>query len=86
MFIARENGIPEMVGTIGGQSAVANNQQIVEGISAGVYEAVVKAMSGDGKNITINATFELDGSAIGKSVVKYHNGVVTQTGSSPLLI
>ena len=85
MFIARESG-PELVGTIGGQSAVANNQQIVEGISAGVYEAVVKAMSGDGKNITINATFELDGNAIGKSVVKYHNGVVTQTGSSPLLI
>jgi phage-related protein len=85
MFIARESG-PELVGTIGGQSAVANNQQIVEGISAGVYEAVVKAMSGDGKNITINATFELDGTAIGKSVVNYHNGVVTQTGISPLLI
>lgn len=70
-----------------GKSVVANNQQIVEGISAGVYEAVIKAMGTQGgKEVTINATFELDGSAIGKSVVKYHNGVVTQTGSSPLLI
>ena len=76
-----------MVGTIGGHTAVANNSQIVEGISAGVYEAVIKAMGTQGgKDVTINATFELDGSAIGKSVVKYHNGVVTQTGMSPLMI
>jgi hypothetical protein len=68
-----------------GKSVVANNQQIIEGISAGVYEAMVRA-NGNGKDITINATFELDGTAIGKSVVKYHNGVVTQTGMSPLLI
>ena len=38
MFIAREAG-PEMVGTIGNQTAVANNEQIVAGISAGVAEA-----------------------------------------------
>lgn len=38
MFIAREAGA-EMVGTIGGRTAVANNDQIVEGISAGVADA-----------------------------------------------
>lgn len=38
MFIAREAG-PELVGTIGGQTAVANNTQIVEGISNGVANA-----------------------------------------------
>ncbi len=38
MFIAREAG-PEMVGTIGRQTAVANNEQIVEAISRGVSEA-----------------------------------------------
>ena len=68
-----------------GKSVVANNQQIIEGISQGVFEAMMRA-NGNGKDITINATFEVDGSAIGKSVVKYHNGVVTQTGMSPLLI
>lgn len=38
-FIARENGIPEMVGTIGRRTAVANNQQIVESVASGVAEA-----------------------------------------------
>ena len=38
LFLAREAG-PELVGTIGGQNAVANNQQIVEGIAAGVADA-----------------------------------------------
>ena len=36
MFIARENGVPEMVGSMGGKNAVANNEQIVAGIAAGV--------------------------------------------------
>ena len=43
LFISREAG-PEMVGTIGGHTAVANNDQIVEGIRQGVYEAVSAAM------------------------------------------
>lgn len=43
LFISREAG-PEMVGTIGGRTAVANNDQIVEGIRQGVYEAVSAAM------------------------------------------
>ena len=43
MFIAREAG-PEMVGSIGGRTAVVNNDQIVEAVSRGVYEAVAAAM------------------------------------------
>ena len=50
MFIARENGIPEMVGSIGGRTAVANNDQIVEAISIGVYNAYMDAMSRSGGN------------------------------------
>lgn len=38
MFIAREAG-PELVGNIGGRTAVANNDQIVESIAGGVYRA-----------------------------------------------
>lgn len=37
-FIAREDG-PEYVGTFGNRTAVANNEQIVEGISRGVADA-----------------------------------------------
>ena len=44
LFIAREAGA-EMVGSIGGRTAVANNDQIVEGIRQGVYEAVMAAES-----------------------------------------
>lgn len=39
MFIARESGA-EMVGNIGGRTAVANNDQIVAGVAGGVREAV----------------------------------------------
>ena len=38
MFIAREAG-PEVVGTMGGRTAVANNDQIVSGIASGVASA-----------------------------------------------
>lgn len=51
IFVAREAG-PEMVGTIGGSTAVANNDQIVEGIRQGVFEAVSAAMSNGGGNNT----------------------------------
>ena len=47
IFVAREQG-PEMVGTIGGRTAVANNDQIVEGIRQGVYDAVSAAMANNG--------------------------------------
>ncbi len=43
MFVAREAG-PELVGTIGNRNAVVNNDQIVESVSAGVYQAVVMAL------------------------------------------
>jgi phage-related protein len=45
LFIAREAG-PEMVGTIGGRTAVANNDDIVESIRQGVFDAVTAGMSG----------------------------------------
>lgn len=44
MFIARESG-PEMVGTIGNRTAVANNAQIVAGIASGVAEANVDVVN-----------------------------------------
>lgn len=38
LFLAREAG-PELVGTLGGKTAVANNDQIISGISQGVENA-----------------------------------------------
>jgi hypothetical protein len=53
-----------------GKSVVANNQQIVDGIAAGVYEAVVAAMrttSGSGNQ---NVNVYLDGRQITAAVEK----------------
>lgn len=40
LFVANEAG-PELVGSIGGRTAVANNDQIVDGIAAGVATAMM---------------------------------------------
>ncbi|MBO5128336.1 MAG: hypothetical protein J6D10_12265 [Clostridia bacterium] len=39
IFMARENGMTEFVGSMGSRAAVASNDQIVEGIAAGVSSA-----------------------------------------------
>ena len=52
-FIARENG-PELVGRIGNKSAVANNDQIIAGITQGVSEGVSQAMGGNQQKQPIN--------------------------------
>ena len=53
LFVAREAG-PEMVGTIGGRSAVVNNEQIIASLEGGVERGFMKAMSaGFGGDITI---------------------------------
>lgn len=51
LFMAREAG-PEFVGSIGGRTAVANNDQIVEAVSDGVYRAMAPLVSGLGKSDT----------------------------------
>jgi hypothetical protein len=57
MFIAREAGA-EMVGNIGGRTAVANNDQIVQAVSQGVAQAVSSVMgnSGGQQRIIIDAS------------------------------
>ena len=70
MFIAREAG-PELVGSINGRTAVANNDQIVEAVSQGVYTAVVAAMtSAAGSSGGQNVNVYLDGKQIYASVKK----------------
>lgn len=39
LFMARENGMTEYVGSMGNRAAVANNDQIVSGIASGVAAA-----------------------------------------------
>lgn len=53
MFIARENGTPEMVGTIGGRTAVANNDQITTAIANACYNAMSQALSENGTKVVL---------------------------------
>ena len=88
MFIAREAG-PEMVGSIGRKTTVANNDQIVEGIAGGVAEANSEqnALLRE-QNSLLRAILEkdsgvyLDGRSLTNSVEKYQRerGRVLITG------
>lgn len=53
-FYARENGIPEFVGSIGSQVAVANNNQIVDAVSGGVEQAMMRVMQSNDTTTPIN--------------------------------
>ena len=87
-FLARENGVPEMVGSIGRRTAVANNDQIVEAVKAGVYEAVVAA-TGGGNNQNGGQAQVVSANVNGKNlfefVVDYARGETVRTGANPLL-
>ena len=44
LFYAHENGMPELVGKMGNNTAVMNNEQIVSAVAMGVVEAVASVM------------------------------------------
>ena len=67
LFIAREAGA-EMVGSIGGRTAVANNDQIIEGIYQGVLAAMRASDGGNGGNFDVRVY--LDGKQITAAVEK----------------
>lgn len=81
LFIAREAG-PEMVGTIGGRTAVANNGQIIEGIKQGVYEAMASAMANGGSNVSV--VLEGDTASFFSAIVRENNREIMRTGKSRL--
>lgn len=77
LFLARENGINEMVGRIGSRSAVANNDQIVEAITnsvaPAVYEAVTAAFVNNGigsgnQSLPVEVEIKVDTETLYKAV------------------
>lgn len=87
LFIARESGA-EMVGNIGRKTAVANNDQIVESVSQGVYEAVQRA---NGENYAsgnrpITVIVQMNGKELFRQMVDENNAAIRATGFSPLLV
>ena len=49
LFIANESG-PELIGNIGNRTAVANSQQITEGIENATYNAMTRALNNSNGN------------------------------------
>ena len=82
MFIAREAG-PEMVGSIGNRTAVANNDQIVSAVSQGVYNAVVQAMGQSGGNQTVEA--KVNDKVLFEVVLNRNRQETMRKGFNPLM-
>lgn len=83
LFVARENNMPELVGTMGGRTAVANNDQIVEGIKRGVYEAVTAAMSQQGsKSGGGTAVLNVNGREFARAIYRDMQAVTKEHGIS----
>ena len=80
MFVAREAG-PELVGTIGGHTAVMNNDQIVSSVASGVYSAVKSAMS-ENRATQQPVYVYLDGKLVFDSTRDYANDYYNRTGQS----
>lgn len=81
LFIANESG-PEMVGSIGGKAAVANNDQIVEAIAQGVFRAVTEALNGNSGNRKQEIVVYLDGKAMARRLYPYNQEVSREHGGS----
>jgi hypothetical protein len=82
MFIAREAG-PELVGSIGRRTAVANNDQIVESVSRGVYQAVVQAMGSSRGDQVVEA--KVNDKVLFEVLVSRARQETMRTGYNPLL-
>lgn len=69
LFIANEAG-PELVGTIGNRTAVANSSSI----ETAIYNAVRSAMSDSagGQSADIHVTVDIDGDTVGETVARYN--------------
>ena len=81
MFIARESGA-EMVGTIGGRTAVANNDQIVAAIEGGVFRAMSAAMSSNGGSGNHTTIIDINGREFFRATYNDQKAVAKERGIS----
>lgn len=82
LFVARERG-PELVANAGGKTAVMNNDQIVESVSRGVYQAVVSAMSSSSGGQVVEA--KVNDKVLFEVMVSRARQETVRTGYNPLL-
>lgn len=80
-FVAREAG-PELVGNIGGRSAVMNNMQIVAAVSGGVARAVSSVLAGGGFTMTLP---EITDSGMGGDNQSLAEAIINGLRQQPLM-
>ena len=78
LFFANEAG-PELVGNIGGRTAVANNDQIVQAVSQGVAQAVASVL-GSGSSQEGNVILKIDSRELGRIMIKEMQRMNRQAG------
>lgn len=88
LFLARENGIPEMVGKIGNRTAVANNDQITEGIAVAVENSMMNVLAPffaklTGNNNNGDISINIDGKEVFRAVRNQSKQYYSMTGRSP---
>ena len=77
LFIANEPWAgPELVGTLGGRTAVASNSDILEGIRQGVYDAVVAANGNGEREVNVRVYLDSREIKIGQDRYNRAMGVV----------
>lgn len=84
MFIARESGA-EMVGTIGGRTAVASNDQIVSAIEGGVFRAVSAAMGSGSRGGNQVAVLNINGREFARAIYSDQKTVANEHGGSLIM-
>lgn len=90
LFVANEIG-PEMVGTMDGRTAVANQREITTGITNAVYPAVYNAVAAAMSEVFANANFgqqngnvivQIDGQEVFRTTQRYANQYTNMTGQA----
>lgn len=85
LFIAREAGA-ELVGNIGGRTAVANNDQIVTAVSEGVYQAVSRAIGQKSSDTSGDVVLNINGSEFARVAIREINRYQRQAGETLLIV
>lgn len=81
LFFANESG-PELVGNIGNRTAVANQQQITEGIAEATYNAFSRAMSENRDDRDPYFIIDVDGEKLYSGQAKRKNQMSNMYGTS----
>ena len=81
LFIANERG-PELVGNIGGRTAVGTNEDIEAGIEEAAYRGFVRAIAASGNNGGGDIVLNVNGREFARATYKDYQSAARETGGS----